>query len=144
VQKQPKPVPAPSPESQPYWRAARAHELRLPFCRPCQAFYFYPRRFCPRCFSWDIEWRPVSGRGRLYTFAIQYRAFHPGWAEDTPYVTAIVQLDEGPRIFTRLVDVDPDPKAVHCDMPVEVAFQDVSEEISLPVFRPLDGAKGPS
>jgi uncharacterized OB-fold protein len=144
MQNQPKPLPAPSPETQRFWDACRNHRLELPFCRDCQAFFFYPRRFCPTCFGWDVEWRPVSGTGRVYTFAIQYRAFHPGWAGDVPYVTALVDLDEGPRIFTRLVDVAADPAAVRCDMPVEVAFQDVSEEISLPVFRPLDGAGGPA
>ena len=135
-----KPIPAPSPETARYWQGCRAHELWLPFCRSCDRFFFYPRRFCPHCFGWDIEWRRVSGRGKVYSYAIQYRAFHPGWADDTPYVTALVQLDEGPRMFTRLVDVDPDLRTLRCDMPVAVDFQDVSEELSLPVFRPLDGA----
>jgi uncharacterized OB-fold protein len=139
AQQHAKPLPSPSPETRPYWDGCKNHELWLPYCRPCQAFFFYPRRFCPQCFSWDVEWRKVSGRGRLYSYAIQYRAFHPGWAQDTPYVTAIVELDEGPRLFTTLVGVEPDPKVIHCDMPVEVVFDDVSEEISLPRFRPADG-----
>ena len=135
-----KPIPAPSPETARYWEGCRAHELWLPFCRSCQRFFFYPRRFCPHCFGWDIEWRRVSGRGKVYSYAIQYRAFHPGWAQETPYVTALVELDEGPRVYTSLVGVDPDPNAIRCDMPVEVVFEDISEEISLPKFRPVDAA----
>jgi uncharacterized OB-fold protein len=140
-----KPLPTPSPETKRYWEGCKRHELWLPFCRPCERFYFYPRQFCPHCFSWDIEWRSVSGRGTLYTYAIQHRAWHPGWADDTPYVSAIVQLDEGPRLYTTLVDVEPDPARIRCDMPVEVVFEDVSEEISLPKFRPvLSPAEGPA
>ena len=119
-----KPIPAPSPETVRYWEGCRAHELWLPFCRSCGSFFFYPRRFCPQCFGWDVEWRQASGRGRVYSYAIQYRAFHPGWAQETPYVTA-------------LVGVEPDPNAIRCDMPVEVVFEDISEEISLPKFRPV-------
>ncbi len=140
-----KPIPVPSPETQRYWEGCKSHELWLPFCRPCQTFFFYPRRFCPQCFGWDIEWRRVSGRGTVYSYAIQHRAFHPGWAQETPYVTAIVELDEGPRMYTNLVDVEPDPNSLRCDMPVEVVFEDISEEISLPRFRPvLSSAEGPT
>ncbi|MGH2628008.1 MAG: Zn-ribbon domain-containing OB-fold protein, partial [Anaerolineales bacterium] len=120
-----KPLPTPSPESKRYWEGARSHELWLPFCRACEAFYFYPRDFCPTCFSWDIEWRKTSGRGRVYTYAIQHRAYHPAWQDELPYVTALVQLDEGPRLYTNLVGIDPDPTRIHCDMPVEVTFDNV-------------------
>jgi len=135
-----KPIPAPSPETARYWEGCRAHELWLPFCRSCERPFFYPRSFCPRCLGADLEWRQASGRGKVYTFAIQYRAFHPGWSQDTPYVTAIVELEEGPRLYTALVGVEPDPEHVRCDMPVEVVFEDISKEISLPKFRPVDGA----
>jgi uncharacterized OB-fold protein len=132
-----KPLPTPSPESKRYWDGCRDHELWLPFCRACEAFYFYPRDFCPTCFNWDIEWRRTSGRGRVYTYAIQHRAYHPAWQDELPYVTALVQLDEGPRIYTNLIGIDPDPTKIHCDMPVEVTFEDITEEISLPKFRPI-------
>ena len=132
-----KPIPSPSPETQRYWDACKKHELWLPFCRDCQSFYFYPRDFCPNCFGWDTEWRQSAGRGKIYSFAIQHRAWHPGWAGEEPYITALVELDEGPRIFTNIVGVEPDPATVRCDMPVEVVFEDISEEISLPKFRPV-------
>ena len=66
---------------------------------------------------------------------IQHRAWHPGWQDEVPYVTALVQLDEGPRLYTNIVGVDPDPAHIRCDMPVEVTFEDITEEISLPKFR---------
>ena len=74
-----KPVPYPSPETQPFWDGCKRHELTLPYCTKCAAFFFYPRQFCPKCFSWEIEWRPCSGKGTLFTFAIQFRAQMPGF-----------------------------------------------------------------
>ncbi len=129
--------PHPSPETKPYWDACKRKELSLPFCKQCEQFFFYPRPFCPKCFGWDIEWRTCSGRGTVYTFAIQYRPQSPGF--EPPYVTAIVQLEEGPRLLTNLVDVEPDPSSITCDMPVEVTFHELSDEINLPVFRPAGG-----
>ena len=129
-----KPVPQPSPETERYWEGCKKHELWLPFCLTCQASFFYPRAFCPRCFGLAVEWRQASGRAKLYTFAIQYRPQAPGF--QPPYVTAVVELDEGPRMLTNLVDVEPDPEKIRCDMPLEVVFEDISDEITLPKFRP--------
>jgi uncharacterized OB-fold protein len=111
--------------------------LSLPFCITCEQHFFYPRPFCPRCFGWEVEWRRCSGRGTLYAYAFQYRPQAPGF--EPPYVTAIVQLEEGPRMMTNLVDVEPDPAHIQCDMPVEVTFQRLNDEINLPVFRPASG-----
>ena len=133
-----KPLPTASPETKRYWDACKNHELVLPYCRACEKHYFYPRDFCPACFSWDIEWRRCSGRGRIYTFGVQYRAWHPGWAEEVPYVTALVELEEGPRLYSNIVDVDGDPRNLRCGMLVEVVFEDVSDTISLPKFRPAE------
>jgi hypothetical protein len=129
-----RPIPQPSPETERFWEGCRRHQLWLPYCLRCEAFYFYPRAFCPRCFGWEVEWRQASGRGTLYTYAIQYRAQVPGL--QAPYVTAIVQLDEGPRMMSNLVGVEPDPEQIRCDMPLEVTFEDLSDEISLPLWRP--------
>jgi uncharacterized OB-fold protein len=132
-----KPLPYPSPETQPFWDGCQRHELMLPYCGTCAEFFFYPRQFCPRCFSWEIEWRRCSGRGVLYTFAIQMRAQMAGFAP--PYVTAIVQLDEGPRIMTNLVGLEPLPENIHCDMPVEVTWEDATADVTLPLFKPVAG-----
>ena len=131
-----KPIPSPSPETRFFWEKAHAHELWLPYCRPCARSYWYPRDFCPRCGSLDVESRRSAGRGRVYTFAIHHRAFHPGWADEVPYITALVELEEGVRIFSNLIGIDPDPAKVKCDMPVEAVFEDISDEITLIKFRP--------
>ncbi len=134
-----KPIPQRTPETQRYWDGCKQHELWLPYCTDCDQPFFYPRFFCPHCFGWKIDWRQASGRGTLYTYAIQYRAQMPGF--EPPYVTAIVQLEEGPRLMTNLVEVEPDPEHIRCEMPVEVVFQDVNDEISLPMFRPAGGGQ---
>jgi len=135
-----KSVPFPSPESRPFFDAAHRGELLIPYCPACQDYFFYPRPFCPRCFRWEIEWRPSSGRGTLYTFAIQYQPLNPEWVEDVPYVTAVVELDEGVRLFTLLVDCDPDPEKLRCGMPVEVVFDRLSDDVTVPRFRPAEVA----
>lgn len=132
-----RPLPRPTPDTRRYWEGCKRHELWLPYCPRCEQSFFYPRAFCPRCFSWDIEWRQASGRGRLYTYAIQYRPQGPGFRP--PYVTAIVELEEGPRMLTNLVGIEPEPDKIRCDMPLEVVFEDMSDEIALPMFRPAGG-----
>jgi uncharacterized OB-fold protein len=130
-----KPLPTPSPETRRYWEGCKSHELWIPYCLSCESQYFYPRDFCPRCFGRDVEWRRVSGRGKIHTFAVHYRNWHPAWADEVPYVTALVDLDEGARIYTNIVDVPGDPRQLRCDMPVEVVFDDVTDEVSIPKFR---------
>ena len=127
---------SPGPDALPFWQAANRHELRLPYCLACQAFFFYPRPLCPRCGADRIDWRRCGGRGRVYTFCIQYQTSVPGLKQAVPFVTAIIELEEGPRLMTILVDVAPDPESVRCEMPVEVAFVNLPSGQSLPVFRP--------
>ncbi len=133
------PIPVPTPESRPFWDAARRHELHLQHCRKCDGWVFYPRAACPHCLSADLEWHRTSGRGTLHTFTVAYRG-QKGFPLGSPYVIAIVQLDEGPRLMTNLVGVDPDPARIRIGMPVEVVFEDVSAEIALPRFRPRGDA----
>jgi uncharacterized OB-fold protein len=135
----PGPIPVPMPETRPYWEAARRHELQLPWCVPCGAFFFYPRAACPVCLSGEIEWRRVSGRGRLHTFTIVHRG-PKGFPLEAPYVLAMVELDEGPRIMTNLVGVAAMPDALRIGMPVEATFVDVNDEVALPHFRPAGDA----
>jgi len=130
------PVPVPTPESRAFWEAARRHELVLPCCRACGHCFFFPRAACPQCLSADLEWRRASGRGRVYTFTVVHRGARD-FPLGTPYVLAMVDLEEGPRVMTNLVDVEPDPAKIPFGMPVEVVFADVSEQIALPRFRPI-------
>ena len=130
------PLPVKQPESDFYWEKAHEHELWLRRCNSCERAYFYPRDFCPNCGSRDVSWVRASGRGTLHTFAIVHRAPVPAFRDKVPFVVAMVDLEEGARIPTNLVDVEPDPEHIKVGMAVEVAFEDLTDEISLPVFRP--------
>lgn len=133
------PVPqlSPSPEAAPFWEACRRHQLVLPYCTPCQRFFFYPRILCPGCGSRDISWRPSAGRGELYSFCIQYQSRLPGFAGATPFITAIIELAEGPRLTSFLVGVPPDAGSIRCGMPVAAEFISLPDGNVLPVFRPV-------
>jgi uncharacterized OB-fold protein len=131
----PKPLPKPTPETQFFWDGCKQHELRIQLCRACDEFYFYPRPFCPRCWSTDVEWRAVSGEGTLHTYVISHRPA-PGFEDDAPYVIAIVKLAEGPHLMTGLVNVEPTPENLPAGLPLVVAFEDVTDTITLPRFQP--------
>jgi uncharacterized OB-fold protein len=130
------PLPKPTPETRPFWEAAKRRVLMVQRCNDCAQHYFYPRPLCPHCLSRAVEWVAVSGRGRLHTFVINHRAPR-GFPIQGPFIVAIVELDEGPRLLTNLVGVAPDPRQLRCDMPVEVVFEDLTDEITLPKFRPV-------
>ena len=129
-----KPVPRPSPESEPFWTAAAAHRLELPKCDACERFWFPPSRSCPHCLSSAFRWQQVSGRGRIFSFVIYDRVYHPAFADEVPYAVALVELDEGPRMVSNILGIPAD--AVRCDMKVEVVFKTVSETIAIPCFKP--------
>ncbi len=131
-----KPLPRPVNEelTRPFWDAVKNHRLVMPHCKHCANLFFYPREQCPNCYSSDTEWVIVSGKGRLYAFTVVYQPSNPVFQPDTPDIYAIVQLDEGPRIPTNLVDCELADAQI--DMPVEVAFEDVSDDATLVKFRP--------
>lgn len=129
-----KAIPVPTPETAPYWEGAKAGELRIQRCRECTNAYFYPRPLCPNCGSGDVEWFTASGRATLASYIISERAA-PGF--EAPYVIAIVELQEGPRMMTNVVGVDPTPDNLELDMPLMVQFEDRGE-ISVPVFAPAE------
>ncbi|MBI2935551.1 MAG: Zn-ribbon domain-containing OB-fold protein [Chloroflexi bacterium] len=136
TQQQPrKPLPRPTPETQPYWDGCKRHELLLPRCLDCGRFHFYPRALCPHCWSRNLEWVKATGRGKLYSYVINHRPA-PGFEQDAPYVIAVVELDEGVRLMSNIVGVEPDPAKLPLDMPLEAVFEDISPEVSLPKFRP--------
>lgn len=129
-----KPLPRPTAASLPFWEAARQHELQIQRCGSCGANIFYPREMCPECLSSDLQWTTVSGKGTVYSYTIAETPTHPTFAEDVPYVIAIVELAEGPRITTNITGCTPD--TVRVGMPVEATFDDVTPEITLVKFRP--------
>jgi uncharacterized OB-fold protein len=120
-------------ESKGFWEACRRRELCVQRCRSCSTLRYYPRAVCPRCLSADTEWVRCSGRGSVYSFTVTHQNQAPAFRDRLPYVLAYVELDEGPRLLTNIVDCATD--AVRIGMPVEVVFEDV-DEIAIPRFRP--------
>lgn len=135
-----KPLPHPTPETQPFWDGTKAGELRLQRCDDCSNVYFPPRPFCPKCASRAVTWFAASGKGKLHSYVINHRPA-PGFESDAPYSIAVVELDEGPRMMTNIVGVEQTPEALVVDMPLEVSFEAASDAISLPKFRPAGGAR---
>jgi uncharacterized protein len=126
-----RPDPEPTPETKPFWDAARHSELNIQKCRTCERFFFYPRRTCRHCHSEDVEWRRVSGRGRLSSFTIDYVS------GPTPTVIALVELDEGPRMMTNIVGCKAEPDSLPIDAEVRVDFEH-RDRYSVPVFRLIE------
>lgn len=132
-----KPLPQPEPVSKPYFDSLKAGAMQLQRCG-CGSFLFYPRVACPSCGSRELTWTAVSGRGKLHSFCVPHRHPNPAFQPDLPYVVALVDLDEGVRLMTTLVDVSPDPAQLMAlvDKPVEIVYDAVTPEVTLPRFRP--------
>jgi len=129
-----KPIPVPTRETQPYWDGCKQHELRIQQCTACGHSQFYPRLYCTACMSERVEWVTASGHGTVLSFTIVYRPVTQAFAADVPYVVALITLDEGPQLMSNVVGCA--PETVHIGMPVEVTFEDWTEEISVPKFKP--------
>lgn len=129
-----RPVPVVDADSREYWEAAGRHELRLPHCTQCDRPFFYPRILCPRCHSDAVEWRRMSGRGVIYSYTISRRPAGPAFKEMAPYIVALVDLEEGPRLLTNIVTDD--ISAVRIGQTVSVTFEDLEGNIALPLFQP--------
>ena len=132
----PLPLPTPTQENDFYWEKCKEHELWLRSCNACNDPYFYPRDMCPVCHSRDTTWVQASGRGEVHAYAVVERPPTPAFAGEVPFVTALIKLEEGPILPTRIVGVEPVPDAVSIGMAGQIEFDDASETISLPVFRP--------
>jgi len=132
-----KPLPRIDEESRGYWEALARHELYVQRCGACGTTRFYPRAVCPACLSSRVEWIRASGRGAVYTFTVTHQNQAPGFRGEVPYVLAVVELAEGVRLLTNIVDCPPDE--VRIGMPVEVVFEDVTPTITLAKFRPAPG-----
>ena len=131
-------LPAPAPpvtlESQPFWDAAAEGRLVLPRCDACTTVIWYPRAFCPACGSSSVGWIDAAGTGSVYSYTV-VRKGQGAYRDAAPYVVAYVELDEGPRMMTNVVDCDPD--AVAIGMRVEVTFDATDKGTALPRFRPV-------
>jgi uncharacterized OB-fold protein len=127
-------LPVATPLTQPYWDGAREHKLLYQQCRRCGANWHPPMPICPTCHSSDVEWRPASGGGSVYTFTIVEHPTHPAFTDRVPYVVAVVELDEGPRVVTNVRDCAIED--VRGAMRVRIIFEDIAEGVTLPQAAP--------
>lgn len=122
-----------------FWEAAKKHELRLQRCLECRHFYYPISEMCPHCHSMDYEWALTSGRGVIDSWIVYQQPLHPYFNLTkvphlrVPYAVVQVQLEEGPRLFGNLLGTD--PKDIKAGMRVEVVFEDVNAEVTLPQWR---------
>ena len=130
-------IPEATPETQHFWDGTRAGELRMQRCDACSHVYFPPRPFCPKCASREVSVFRASGKAILYSYVIHHRPV-PGFTP--PYSIAVVELQEGPRMMTNVVNIAQTPEALVLDMPLEVVFEKLSDEITLPLFQPVGGS----
>lgn len=133
-----KPLPAVSSLSEPYWHGLRQHELTLQRCHDCNKLWYPPTAFCPHCWSHNFVWQKLSGRGKVNSWVVFHQAYFSSFREDIPYNVAEVELDEGPRLLTNLVGIDNADIAI--DLPVEIVFDDVTDDVTLAKFRPAGKA----
>lgn len=128
-------IPPTSELTQPYWEAARNDQLVVQQCAACQHWAFPPRAHCPECGSGELSWQAVSGKGTIYSYTIAHRPPHPVFAEQCPLAIAIVELEEGPRLFSNIINCE--PADVEVGMAVQVVFEPIDDsDVMLPVFVP--------
>jgi uncharacterized OB-fold protein len=129
-------LPNPDHDTQEFWDGCREGKFLLRHCNTCGRDEYYPRPFCATCWSNDVSWKEASGRATLYTYSIVHVNDLPPFNERVPYVAAIVELDEGPRVMTNVEGVEFD--ALRIGMPLAVDFRPISDDVTIPVFRPTD------
>lgn len=130
-----KPLPVVTEENRPFWEGCRQGKLLLQYCDQCQQHQFYPRLYCMHCGSTNVRWVSASGRGVIYSYTVIHQNKSPEFVQDTPYNVAVVQLAEGPRLMSTIVETD--LAELRIDLPVTVVFDAVSEAIHLPRFKAL-------
>ena len=131
-----KPLPRITPDNRGFWEAAKRHELCLPECQDCGRIHYPPGPVCPHCLSDKLAWKRLSGKGTVSTWVVFHRNWFPEFAADVPYAAVQVELAEGPRITSNLVNVP--NEAIRMGMAVEVVFDDVTPEVTLPRFRAVE------
>lgn len=129
-----KPLPDPSPDSQPFWDGLREHRLVLQKCTDCGKIRHYPRPVCDGCYSMDHTWHEATGRGVIYSWIVCHHAFHPGFKRDLPYTLLTVEMDEGVRIVGRAEGIPDD--ALEVGLPVQLGYED-GPDVTLPTFSAI-------
>lgn len=129
-----KPLPITDGDSKIYWEGCKEGKLLIQYCTDCDNHIFYPRTVCPHCMSDHIEWVEAEGKGKVYTYTIARRGAGPAFADDAPYVVALIELEEGVRLISNVINCNVDD--VYCDMEVQVVFEKVGD-FHLPKYKPV-------
>jgi len=129
-----KPLPEPTPDTQPYWDGLRAGKLLIQSCASCGKLRFYPRPMCDACYSMDSTWVEASGRGAVHSWTVTHHPFHAGFKGELPYILATVDLAEGVRMNAQVRGIDQD--GLRIGLPVRVGFEGAAEGLNLPVIGP--------
>lgn len=122
-------------DDEPFWNAAKDHELRMQQCDECGYIRWPPGPVCPECWADGYEWVPLSGQGTVNTWVVFHRVYFDAFADEVPYNVAEIELDEGPRYLANVVDCENDD--LYRGMPVEVVFEAYSDEVTVPKFTPV-------
>ena len=128
-----KPLPQPTADTQPFWEYCKKHELRMQKCSQCGHIRYPPSIICPKCSSMEAEWTKLSGRGKIFSFVVFQYVYNKAFSDDMPYIAASIELEEGPRIMSNVIGCKPED--VKVGMPVEIQFEDVTGEFTLPKFK---------
>ena len=131
-----KPIPMPDADSEQLWKGLKEGKLFLQHCEDCNHIQYYHQAICRECLGENLVEKEASGRGSVYSYSVVYRAPGPAFKGDTPYAVVLVELEEGPRMISSMIDVD--AETVDFDMKVEMVVEPLNDEISLPRFRPAD------
>jgi len=129
-----KPLPQVEPYSQAFWDATKQNKLLIQVCGECDSRIFFPRKQCPECWSEKLDWIEATGKANIYAFSVTYEGVEAAFRDDLPIVLAWVDLPEGIRMQTNIIDCDPDD--IEIGQSVEVIFKRATDEITLPFFRP--------
>jgi len=130
-----RPIPVPTPISQPFWDALAEHTIRIQYSPSAQRYVFYPRILAPGTLADDLEWRQISGAAALYSYTVAHRPVAPHFVDAVPHIIAVAQWDEGPRFATEIVNAD--PAGLRVGMRIQPVFVDVPEEgITLLRYEP--------
>ena len=122
--------------NRPFWEGCRRGQLLMQRCGHCRGLRYPASIICQECLSREAEWTAVSGRGKVFSFVVFHRAYHPAWEGKVPYNVALIELDEGPIMLSNVVDVDNAKLAV--GQPVQVAFEKLDDDLAIPVFKLAD------
>jgi len=130
----PRPLPEVTDLNRPHWEGAKEHRYLIQKCKQCGHLWFPPVPNCNRCLSYEVEWVDVSGKGTVHSFIVYQQAWHPGFKDDIPYNLAIIELEEGVRLMNNVVVASNDQ--IEVGMAVEVVYDDVTDEVTIPRFKP--------